>query len=257
MENINVRIDLSSARNQEGYTALEALRDKLETQRTTEENGMRTVDISDRFTGFPPEAVECLAILSASSQSSSVAHRRRLTFGCTCGECLEGFISPRMKAGLLFQAEVSFDMLDTDIEDGVMWCEMNDDMIAHVHSDMQRNFRTNKSYRQGFTNIFGFVAACLRSDIVPREENVVRAYLNAGNEWPPVTRNYFERGGTMDGKIEPVLRIIFDNARDQGHLSGDGEFERAMADTISNLKTCRNDREFGFVALACGLASRD
>ena len=77
------------------------------------------------------------------------------------------------------------------------------------------------------------------------------------NEWPPVTKNYLERGRTFEGKVEPVLRAIFDHAREQGEMTGDGEFERTMSAELAKLKKCRNDNEFGFVALQCGLAPRD
>lgn len=37
---------------------------------------------------------------------------RRMARGCTCGQCLKGFLSPRMSHGLLYQAHIGYDMLD-------------------------------------------------------------------------------------------------------------------------------------------------
>ena len=257
IENFDAGNGLSYARNREGYTPFEALQEYLEIGRTKMEVNLLTIDRSDSFTGFAPEAVDCLSLLKGpNTQGISTADRQRLTFGCTCGECLEGFMSPRMKLALLFQAETSHDMLDMDIDDGETWCMMHDDMLEHVELGLRRNMVTNKSYRKGFANIFAHVAACLRSGIIPRQVSVLQEFLDGPSEWPPVTRNYLERGGTMDGKIEPVLRIIFDHAQNQDEMAGDGEFERTMSEDVSKLRACRNDHEFGFVAVACGLPKR-
>jgi hypothetical protein len=162
-----------------------------------------------------------------------------------------------MKLALIFQAEVTHDQLDFEISDGPNWCAWHDYVISHVSPAIQQNSRTNKSLRQGFANIFTYIATCLNSDTVPTGENVLEAFQNNGSEWPPVTRNYLERGGTIEGKVEAAVAIIFDHARDQDEKAGDGEFEVVMEEELSQLKICRNDHEFGFVASRCGLPERD
>ena len=64
MDKFNQDDRLSSARNLEGYTPFEALQDQLETSRTQRVHGMMTIDVSDQFDGFSPEAVESLFLLS-------------------------------------------------------------------------------------------------------------------------------------------------------------------------------------------------
>ena len=97
-------------------------------------------------------------------------------------------------------------------------------------------------------NLFDHIATCLRLNKIPNGDNVFEVFENC-SEWPPVTRSYLERRGTMKGNIEAALRPLFDN-----EVAGDGEFKRVMEEELSQLKRCRNDHEFGFVALACGLS---
>jgi hypothetical protein len=101
---------------------------------------MMTVDISDDFPGFTPEAIECLAVLRA-VKDPTPAEYARLKFGCTCGSCIDGFLSPRMKFALLCQAEHLHDLLNEEIGDGNMWCIMHDYSFTHVASDIRRNLQ--------------------------------------------------------------------------------------------------------------------
>lgn len=92
-----------SAWNRASYTTLEALHDHLETRRTEMDYETRTIGISDNFTGFAREAVDCLSLRRYSNiEDLPAIYRQRLTFVCTCGECLGGFVSPRMKMALTF-----------------------------------------------------------------------------------------------------------------------------------------------------------
>jgi hypothetical protein len=158
-----------------------------------------------------------------------------------------------MKLALLSQAELTHDTLSDDIENGELWCEWHDYIFsAHVSPRVQQNFRTNKCLRQGFSNTFSLAASCLRSNIVPHMANVLKAFRDA-TEWPPVTKNYFERSGTSEG-IQAVLETLFDMTKALDEKIGDGN---PMTQELVKLKACRNDREFRFVARACGLSERN
>lgn len=247
LENADEDQVLSSGRNENGYTPLEQLQSDLESIRTKREVGTMIVCMSDQFCGFPEQAIDCLVALQSIKTPTNI-QLLQLKYGCTCGECVDGFLSPRMKFALLCQAEVANDMVNEAIDDGEEWCLWHADMICHVAPDIQRNFKTNKSLRQGFCNIFGHAATALRSNKAPTEANVLAAWRNDG-EWPPVTRNFLVRGG----KASNVVRTIFEFARDQDEWAGDGEHMNTFEKDISVMPVCRNDHEFGFVALACGL----
>ena len=245
--NVDDEQKLSSARDIQGYTPLEGLESELETKRNTTKRGTMTFVISDKFRGHSAEAIECLAALRKVANLSTPQYLR-LKYGCSCGECIDGFLSPCMKLALLSKAEVLHDILNDGIEDGKFWYLSNEYLTDHVAPDIQQNFRTNKSLRQGYSNIFDHVAMTLRANMAPTVVNVLNAWRSS-NEWPPVTRNFYQRGGNA----ESTLRVIFEHAKDADEYTGDGNHMRTFEDDINDLPKCRNDHEFGFVALACGV----
>lgn len=236
--------NLRSARNLEGETPLEVLRCQLESERTWRQVGMAQVVMSDLFSGFTPEQVECLKLLEYLNPSSD--ELMRLAFGCSCGECLGGFLSPRNRFALLCQAETHHDMLNDELDDtsGMDWCEWREEMLEHLNPSVRDNLRTNKSLRQGFTNIFEHVAETLRAKQLPLTEAVLPY---AANEWPPHTKNFLQRGGT----VFAVVQACFDCAIDQDIYSGDGEHYRTFQDEIEARPLCRNDGEFVLARRQC------
>ncbi|KAL5353193.1 hypothetical protein ACLOAV_001226 [Pseudogymnoascus australis] len=255
LNNADVGQGLSSARNIKGYTALEALQSILEAKRTTMERGMMTICISDIFTGFPIDAVNCVAALQGIIAPSRI-QSLRLKFGCTCGQCVDGFFSARMKEALLCHAEIHRIMLDEHNDNGPLWAEINSHVIRHVAPDIQRNFITNRSLRRGFVNIFAHAMDAMSHGASPRVQNVIDVWRGSG-EWPPFTRSYFERGGAA----VDALRVIFEAARDEDHWAGNGcllnnifgvnEVEEPAE--LAALPHCRNDLEFGMVVLMCDM----
>ena len=239
---------LRQARNVEGYTPLEALQSVLESSRVSFQHGFMTVCVSDRFRGYQPSSISCLSALKGIENPTPI-QLLRLKYGCTCNACIQGFISPRMKFALLSHAEMTHDTMNSDLhEEAGFWCMVNEENIRHVDLDIRRNFLTNKSLRAGFTNVFDYIAGCLRASAIPTTQNVLEIWENS-SEWPPVTRNFLERGGT----VASALKVVFEYARDQDAKAGDGEFMEIFSDSILELPECRNDHEFGFVALACGI----
>ncbi|TAQ87990.1 hypothetical protein B7494_g3694 [Chlorociboria aeruginascens] len=246
VDTIDLDTSLRLARNIDGYTPLEALQAELETTRVRLKKGMMTISKSDTFQGYHLDAVQCLVALQG-LQDPTTDQLLHLEFGCTCGQCIQGLMSPRMKYALLAKAEIYHDMLDFEISDGPGWCEWFDYIITHVAPDIQTNFRTNKSHRKGFSNIFLYVAHCLHSDIIPNVQNVMEKLEDEG-EWPPVTRGFIQRGG----KVESVLQVVFEHSCDEDEKAGDGTFKNDFKEALLNLPSCRNDHEFGFLAKACG-----
>ncbi|CAD6439798.1 aad3b2fa-d330-45b3-9d58-17ef114a1167 [Sclerotinia trifoliorum] len=265
MENANDEQCLTLARNLKGYTPLEALQDDLNILRTRRKHGMMTIVIADKFSGFTPDAILCQFILLTGLMPvdySDIPLCLRLKYGCTCGECVGGFLSPRMKLALLFQAEREYEIMDDALEmssrsnSPTDWLYLAEDVIEHVTPALQRDFRTNKSLRRGFVNIFDHIATCLKANEAPTRQNVLQAWEKSG-EWPPVTRNYLQWGDTVENKVEAVLEKIFEGAHSQNEAFGDGEFILCMEEEVEKSKTCRNDHEYGFVAKLCGLPERN
>ncbi|KAI0099041.1 hypothetical protein GGR51DRAFT_536560 [Nemania sp. FL0031] len=272
---------LAEKRNSDGYTPLEVLQSSLDQQRTRRfTGGVRVVTdvISDSFTGFCQSDIECLAALTGteifdltnlsdrdiwmvSSATDEMASRvreanpirntLRLKYGCTCGQCIGGFLSPRMQFALRSQAEIQHDILNEfpgpDCS-GADWVEANDDVLVHLPRAVQQNLIINKSMRQGFINMLQHIARCLGKKRLPNTTTILDFYRDEVSEWPPVTRNYLQRGGT----VAAVAMMLFDRAIDQDEWAGDGTMMETFEDDINQLPACRNDHEFGFVRAMCG-----
>lgn len=242
---------LISVRNHEGYTPLEALQSHLESTRVKKELMGRWLiwAASDDFRGFSDEAIHCLCRLRG-MRSTTRKELARVKGGCTCGECIEGSLSPRMLLALLFQAETTHDMLDTEVvdTDGGTWDFLKDHYTIHISQSVRDNMRTNKSLRQGFSNLFDHIATCLRSKHIPTEPNVRQVMLQT-SEWPPHTKNFLQRGG----RVSDALSVMIDQAMGVDEKTGVGDFMEMMEDEVRQLPKCRNDHEFGFVRFRCGL----
>lgn len=271
---------LTAVRNREGYTALEALQNQLERQRTWRSDGHRSWVTSDAFKGFGPSSIACVAILentavfdlstlspldivvvsSATDEQirraphvdiAGIRKMLQYKYGCTCGQCIGGFLSPRMKLALLCVSEVVHDMLRhptfTDLT-GPDWVDDNDHLLTHLPESVRENLKTNKSMREGFTNMFGHFSKCLQQGRIPTEEEILDYYRSHESEWPPVTRNYLQRGGS----VAAAANMIFERAMKQDEWAGGGYQREVFGRDIDELVVCRNDHEFGFVAGMCG-----
>ncbi|KAL7650403.1 hypothetical protein M752DRAFT_277798 [Aspergillus phoenicis ATCC 13157] len=249
LENVRHADCWKTARNIDGYTPLEALQETLETMRTRKGYGLfRVLHISDHFEGYPEAAVSCLSLLSGRDALDS--NRACLRYGCTCGGCLKGFLSARMRSSLIFQGEFMYDHMQDGINDGGFWVEFNDFRLKHLDFDVRKNLKTNKSLRKGFVKSFQIAVECLKAKKVPTAETLEWCRKNR-SEWPPDTKNYLRRTGTQMG-CRAVLLYMFDAAREEDIKAGDGLCQRTLKKEWSDLPTCRNDHEFGFVARACG-----
>lgn len=275
------RPDLATKRNRSGDTPLEALQAEMELMRARGYFPGRTVPGSDEFVGFEQSIIACVAALSGrqvcnldelspedvneiclateddarrNPRVELVRYTLRLRYGCTCGECIGGFLSPRMLHALLCQAEVQYDiMMDSfrHSESGPDWVENNDEEVKFLPASVRENLKTNKSMREGFINTCSYIAACLHQERIPNERNVLFIHRNDTSEWPPVTANYLQRGGT----VAAVALMLFEGAMEQDEYTGDGNHQEAFKDQIEKLPECRNDHEFEFASALCGYRS--
>ncbi|GAB1217283.1 hypothetical protein ATERTT37_006519 [Aspergillus terreus] len=254
LDNVHYANRWKTARNIDGYTPLEALQETLETRRTRKDYGFfRISNISDCFEGYPDAAVSCLSLLSG--QEALGLNRACLRYGCTCGECVGGFLSARMRFSLIIHGQENFDLAQDGIDDGGFWIEASGHRLEHLGLEVRENLKTNKSLRKGFVNMFQIAVECLKARQVPTAENL-KWFRDNQSEWPPHTKNYLRRAGTWMG-CRAVLRYMFDRAKEEDEKAGDGQCQLVFNKEWSRLPTCRNDHEFEFVARACGYAADD
>lgn len=246
---------LLQTRNHKGQTLLEFLQFKLKEPRTQKTAELRTVHISDKFRGHVESAIRCLLLLKRLGhlenlrESGNSGLVQQTIGGCTCGQRLDGFLSPRMLTALRFQAETGYDMFDNDFNDisEPDWVDLNADSLCYLPVRVLNNLRTNKSMRLGFVSLWKHIATCLERKIVPTEHNVF-AIIQDTSEWPPVPKSFLGRGGS----VGPTFLAICKGAIDQDEWTGNGEYQRIFAMEIEKLPDCRNDLEFGYVRGTCG-----
>lgn len=237
---------LLSQRNVEGYTPLEALEASMERKRTFD-GYVRRTDISDLFTGFDDVTMSTLALLRGLvPEQMSQAELSHLKFGCTCGSCLGGFLSPRLRYMLLSTAETTFDLIYTygHEMDGETWCSVNEDLFEYVPKRIAQSFATHKDSRTGFCMLWKYLAACISGNMLPTEDNIVLLIRNA-NEWPPHCRNFIQKGGAISSA---ATRLFNKTMELEEHYYLD--YGESM--TPTNLPACRNDREIGLASGMCG-----
>ena len=250
LENVYHADSWKAARDIDGYTPFEALQEKLDESRTREGYGHLGIsNVPDGFEGYPDAAVSCLSLLLG--QDALRPSEECLRYGCSCGECVGGFLSARMRSSLILQGELMHDLLKDGIDDGSSWIEYNDDIIVHLDPNVRRNLKTNKSLRRGFANMFRVAVECLKANRVPSAENL-EWQCNNQSERPPYSKNYLRRAGVQMG-CRAVLRYMFDTAEEEDEKERKGEDDGlTLKRESSNLPHCRNDYEFEFVAWLCG-----
>ena len=213
----------------------------MEERRLKTEINMLTIPMSDNFEGYPPNYVACIMLLGNITTPSDL-ELSRIIFGCTCNQCIADFLSPRLTYALACQSEIGGNMLSDKSEItliGDSWIHKNDYYLENVHSAVKRNISTNKSLRQGFANLVGYLAKILEAKQLP-----ITARLSAisESEWAPHTKNFLQRGGTP---ISAVL-ACFDGDMSQDQYLGNGEHQRIFGDETEKLPECRNDGKFVF-----------
>lgn len=254
LENVHHADSWKAALDIDGYNPLEALQEKLEKMRTRKEYGLfRIANISDCFEGNPDSAVSCLSLLL--EQDALGLNKACFRYGCTCGKCVGGFLSARMRSSLILQGELMYDLMQEEIDDGSFWVEDNDYIIVHLDPDVRNNLKTNKSLRRGFVNIFRIAVECLETKRIPSAENL-EWQCNNRSEWPPDSKNYLRRAGMQMG-CRAVLRYMFDTAKEWDEKAGNRECQLTLKREFSDLPTCRNDHEFEFAARVCGYSRDD
>ena len=86
--------DLKDAKNKEGLTPLEVLESMLSTRKSM-----------DPWSGYKREGLSCEYFLKKAMRSpvteTEAEYIEKRKFGCTCGECTDGWLSPRMRFRLL------------------------------------------------------------------------------------------------------------------------------------------------------------
>ncbi|KAK6819438.1 hypothetical protein PG987_015921 [Apiospora arundinis] len=157
-------------------------------------------------------------------EADAIRYTLRVNYGCTCEQCTGGFLSPRMKVKLMYQAK-------------------------REHEDWSKMWMDDEDWlEEGAVTLCGRFVQCLEQAVIPNKVNLVSSGRWAEDEGESGLRRYFKQGGT----VGEVAKKISEGARDGGEWSGTGDNKLEYGSELDELAECRNDHEYGLVHLMCG-----
>ena len=233
---------LLSAVNRYGETPVEKYQSYLEERRTHihKNSGKHT---SDLFSGHTYDEIKCLFLLQR-RLSTTMKDSRLARYGCTCGSCEAGFLSPRMLFAMECASKQLVDTLEGALEWQIAACWVNFHKgvgLKYVDASLRQDMTTSKPMCHAFCTLLRYVATCCRSKKAPGILNIMDV-LDGGNEQQPNARSFLEHGGT----VSSAVLAVFDRVQEDHKYLGSGDHERRHKEKISKLKPCRNDLEVVF-----------
>ncbi|KIA75960.1 hypothetical protein HK57_00243 [Aspergillus ustus] len=250
-------------RNLEGYTPLDALRDQLEGIRTGDP-GCRWVKLHlfeyKLFEEFRSKASQCLRLLSMLTEgqcSMSLLDSEQLKYGCTCGECIAGVISPRMAFALTRESRLlSVGLRDSkdnsNIESRVFHRKR---AFYRLTRAAKKKFQSDPTMRDGYANVYDFAVRCLEARVLPGVQTMLEN-LDAEPQRASDTEHYLQSMGRERG-IRVALLHMLESAELEDERAGYGTAQLWTVDAWLKLKKCRNDHEFEFISPMLGVSTQD
>ncbi|KAK0461730.1 ankyrin repeat family protein [Desarmillaria tabescens] len=248
---LGVRHDLFDFENGDGLTPLEMLQGSMRSLREFSET------LLPCWSGYPDSSLR-IEYLLKSAMGISVdglsdhEYISRNKYGCTCGHCGAGWLSPRMRFQLSCQAGYFRDIMPDSLEyftprqaidiHTLLLVVASDYLPQQLHSSLYKTFYA------GYISIFGALYNLLENSSASFSLDIVNQV--ARNDFS--ADFYFQRGG----KVEYALDAITDSALNQS-LLGDGEFHAVFDDDkdYRALPKCANDLEFQLVRDMLGLTA--
>ncbi|RSL48804.1 hypothetical protein CEP54_012730 [Fusarium duplospermum] len=122
----------------------------------------------------------------------------RLKYGCTCGQCLGGFLSPRMQYALRKEGYLQMKALTFYIGHGPIWLESHKSELERV-SPKTREFMENyKFIREGFVKLSKHLTTCIEQDRIPNKTNLLEICNGSGKGSESLDRTQLKARGALD-----------------------------------------------------------
>ncbi|THH28394.1 hypothetical protein EUX98_g5790 [Antrodiella citrinella] len=251
---LGAREDLTKRDNTDGMTPYEFIAEIMGRQRRQEE--MR----HGRWSGHPDQSLEIAWTFEKAQNENVGTFQEYITkrkWGCTCGACIDGWMSPRMRFRIACQGASLHDMMslsrpsfhpgratEMDLVNGIGL----DYMPARIRKDITRELW--ESYRDVVQVIY---LICCTEDpsMVPTPLIALQSANVMGNPRP-----YIEQGA----KTEYAVDLVVSGAKNESKLV-DNEFDDSMADPIMGeahdkwvaLPKCENELDFVMVRTALNI----
>lgn len=247
---LGVSDDLQNAKNIQGFTPLQGLEEAMLSNKYQKA-------ATGVWEGYSVEELTCeflskraMGLLTQTDDLEGyIASRGK--WGCTCGACVGGWLSKRMRFRLTHHARMAVDLMELemyqfeDLEDvahpdPTELCDMVSDYLPlHLHQSM------SKTFYQGYQSIFHTIHIFLKNTDRVLSEKVIATRIHGQYDV-----DFFLAKG---GKIRYVFEAITDLAKEQaGNERSEKYFNEDHKD-YGLLPTCENDMAFTLVRQMIGL----
>ncbi|KZV72045.1 hypothetical protein PENSPDRAFT_684067 [Peniophora sp. CONT] len=226
----------------DGFTPLDYLQQAMRDK--------RAFVLTFQVRSWPGQTRNCVlsqAVL-LEAMGKPVPNENAVKWGCTCGQCVEGWFSPVMCYQIHVHAELATDFVRDGLE---MEAEVQGrtrlfksstlDMIPFMDY-LPKSIRDPGMYASfinGYSAVFRAIARVTESKIIPTADVVLRHALEAEYFDAQAVRFFLEKGG----KVEHALNGLLHTAREQGP-GGDGDFLETFGEEMGTLPTCENDEDY-------------
>ncbi|KAI5834408.1 hypothetical protein K523DRAFT_230666 [Schizophyllum commune Tattone D] len=179
-------------------------------------------------------------------------------WGCTCGKCLGGWLSPRMQYALIAMGDLSFDMgmqaAEYTFADGADPSEILAlPRLDYIPDELQQS--TTRAFYTGFLTLCRALARVVEAGLLPTAD---RIYVELTNDQTPMgvlsmqtVQYYLSHAGKVEWAMHCVLDVVKEHMTD---YSWDEMYEED--EEWNALPRCVNDAEFGLVGRLMGLGRR-
>lgn len=150
---------LANMWNSSRLTPLEAMEHFLEAARTRTFNDDAIIVKAGYFEGYTLVQAMCLAFLRE-AQIDSVEDFEQFRYGCTCNECGDGYISPRMNHALWSAALSQRGMLEDDLVVSEWAADEDDFNLFCLPTYTKKYVARYKAFRRGLVKVCGHIEEC-------------------------------------------------------------------------------------------------
>ncbi|MCJ1353111.1 MAG: hypothetical protein MMC33_003096 [Icmadophila ericetorum] len=231
--------DLLLVRNHDLDTPKEKLLSILDFNRTVMESQGMVVGIFDDFKGFRPNSIDRIFKLRGNAAPTE-GEQERAKYGCTCGECIAGFLSPRLALAVATQAGLDGDEMSMILDEShnlflLCW------PVKHLPPS-KRSRLMEEPICRGFIRLFFLITNCHERKRLPTTTNI-RAIMDSTNMDDLHAGSFL---GANNGSMAHIFQSCSTGAIDEDRFIGNGQLNETYRDEIERLPECRNDREIKF-----------
>ncbi|CCM00041.1 uncharacterized protein FIBRA_02067 [Fibroporia radiculosa] len=246
--------DLKRRDNTDGVTPLEACTAHMRSNKEFSETML------GRWQGYNANDLKIEYMLRSAAgeriTDSLQEWTRKRKLGCTCGQCADGWLSPRMRCRLYHSAVFYFDTMGMEtsmLSRGRHLSSIERSSLLGVdHLPPLTRMNITKRFYEQYCRVVEAVAAMFRKDAGSPDVTAVRQALT--------TMRGIDEFFLYGGRIEHALDLVTASARDQSPV-GDSTWDdmveedddESVWDGYKSMPKCANDLEFALVRERLGL----